>query len=254
MDTKHYGAGYLQDTGDFLKQLKIHSYSPFHTIKGGLVTDLGCGTGMDAINLANMLGSAVQIVGVDHDAALIEHAKSSSKDIPNVRFVQGEVYQLDFEDESVSGVRMERLVQHLTAPQDMFREVYRVLRKEQPLVIVETIWNSLTFYTQHVNIETKICHYLTEEKVNNGWAGNKLTADLLANGFQQVQLQTFNMVARSREEANRYLFLDRILLEMFEKGKLSQAEYDAFQLTLNQLDESGCFLVSMNLVIAQAEK
>ncbi|WP_343562694.1 methyltransferase domain-containing protein [Sphingobacterium sp.] len=254
MDTKHYGAGYLQDTGDFLKQLKIHSYSPFNTIKEGLVADLGCGTGMDAINLANMLGSAVQVVGVDHDAALIDHAKSGSKDSSNVRFVQGEVYQLDFEDESVSGVRMERLVQHLTAPQDMFREVYRILSKGQPLVIVETIWNSLTFYTQHVNIEAKICHYLTDEKVNNGWAGNKLTTDLLANGFQQVQLQTFNMVTRSREEANRYLFLDRILLEMFEKGKLSQAEYDAFQLTLNQLDESGCFLVSMNLVIAQAEK
>jgi len=254
MDTKHYDAGYLQDTGGFLKQLKIHSYSPFNTIKEGLVADLGCGTGMDAVNLANMLGSNVQVIGIDHDATLIDHAKSGSKDLSNVNFVQGEVYQLGFENESVSGIRMERLVQHLTAPQNMFQEVYRILRKEQPLVIVETIWNSLTFYTQHVEIEAKICHYLTEEKVNNGWAGNKLTADLLANGFQQVQLQTFNMVTSSREEANRYLFLDKILLEMFEKGKLSQTEYDNFQLTLNQLDESGCFLVSMNLVIAQAKK
>ncbi|MDM1296119.1 methyltransferase domain-containing protein [Sphingobacterium sp. N143] len=254
MDTKHYGAGYLQDTGDFLKQLKMHSYSPFETIIEGVVADLGCGTGIDAVNLANRLGSAVQVVGVDHDATLIDHAKSASKGISNVSFIRGEVYQLDFKDESVSGVRMERLVQHLTAPQDMFREVYRVLRKGQPLVIVETIWNSLTFYTQHVAIEAKICHYLTAEKVNNGWAGNKLTTDLLANGFQEVQLQTFNMVTRSREEASRYLFLDKILLEMFEKGKLSQAEYDNFQLALNQLDESGCFLVSMNLVIAQAKK
>ncbi|WP_104384810.1 methyltransferase domain-containing protein [Sphingobacterium sp. HMA12] len=254
MDTKHYGAGYLQDTGDFLKQLKIHSYSPFSTIKEGLVAELGCGTGMDAINLANMLGSDVQVVGVDHDAKLIDHAKSGSDGISNVNFVQGEVYQLGFEDEAVSGVRMERLVQHLTDPQKMFREVYRILGKGQPVVIVETIWNSLTFYTQHVGIEAKICHYLTEEKVNNGWAGNKLTADLLANGFQDVQLQTFCMVTRSKEEANRYLFLDRILLEMFEKDKLSQAEYDDFQKTLKQLDETGCFLVSMNLVIALAKK
>lgn len=254
MDTKHYGASYLQDTGDFLKQLKIHSYSPFNIIKEGRVADLGCGTGMDAVNLANMLGGNVQVIGVDHDAVLIDHAKSGSKGVSNVNFVQGEVYQLGFENESVSGVRMERLVQHLIAPQNMFQEVYRVLRKDQPLVIVETIWNSLTFYTQHVDIEAKICHYLTEDKVNNGWAGNKLTADLIANGFQQVQLQTFNMVTRSREEANRYLFLDKILLEMFEKGKLNQVEYDNFQQTLNQLDESGCFLVSMNLVIAQAKK
>ena len=254
MDTKHYDASYLQDTGDFLKQLKIHSYSPFSTIKEGLVADLGCGTGMDAVNLANMLGSNVQVVGVDHDTTLIDHAKSGSDGISNVNFVQGEVYQLGCEDDSISGVRMERLVQHLTEPQKMFREVYRILAKGQPLVIVETIWNSLTFYTQHVTIEAKICNYLTEEKVNNGWAGNKLTADLLANGFQDVQLQTFCMVTRSKEEANRYLFLDSILLEMFEKGKLSQAEFDDFQQTLNQLDKAGCFLVSMNLVIAQAKK
>lgn len=254
MDTKHYGAGYLQDTGDFLKQLKIQSYSPFTTIKEGLLADLGCGTGMDAINLANMLGSEVRVIGVDHDAKLIDHAKAGSDGISNVNFVQGEVYQLDFEDEEVSGVRMERLVQHLTDPQKMFREVYRILGKGQPVVIVETIWNSLTFYTQHVSIEAKICHYLTEEKVNNGWAGNKLTADLLANGFQDVKLQTFCMVTRSKEEANRYLFLDSILLEMFEKGKLSQAEFDEFQQTLKHLDETGCFLVSMNLVIALAKK
>ncbi|MNI97895.1 hypothetical protein D3C73_1566270 [compost metagenome] len=62
------------------------------------------------------------------------------------------------------------------------------------------------------------------------------------------------MVTRSKEEANRYLFLDKILMEMIEKGKLSQSEFDDFHQTLNQLDEAGCFLVSMNLVIAQAKK
>ncbi|MCW8311067.1 methyltransferase domain-containing protein [Sphingobacterium sp. InxBP1] len=254
MDKKHYGAGYLQDTADFLKQLKIQSYSPFNNIKTGVIADLGCGTGMDAINLAQMLGSEVRVVGVDHDEALIEHAKSSSKDIGNVSFVQGEVYQLDFENESIDGVRMERVVQHLTAPDKMFQEVYRILRPGQPIVIVETIWNSLTLYTNQVGIEAKIGHYLTEEKVNNGWAGNKLTADLLAHGFQEVRLQTSCMVSRSREEANRYLYLDKILLEMFDKGKLSQSELDDFQLALDRADECGCFLVSMNLVIAEAKK
>jgi SAM-dependent methyltransferase len=84
MDTKHYGAGYLMDTGDFLKQLKIHSYTPFNTIKEGVVVDLGCGTGMDAINLANMLGHNVLVVGLDHDKALIEHAKTSSVEVINL--------------------------------------------------------------------------------------------------------------------------------------------------------------------------
>ena len=160
MDTKHYGAGYLMDTGDFLKQLKIHSYTPFNTIKEGVVVDLGCGTGMDAINLANMLGHNVLVVGLDHDKALIEHAKTSSVEVKNVDFVQGEVNQLSFTDNSIAGIRMERVVQHLPEAPKMFAEVHRVLREGQPLVIVETIWNSLTFYSKHVGIEAKICHCL----------------------------------------------------------------------------------------------
>lgn len=254
MDNKHYNAGYLMDTGDFLKQLKIHSYTPFNSIKEGVVVDLGCGTGMDAINLANMLGDNVLVVGLDHDNNLIEHAKSSAANIKNVDFVQGEVYNLSFADNSISGIRMERVVQHLSEAQKMFAEVHRVLIEGKPLVIVETIWNSLTFYSKHVGIEAKICHYLTNEKVNNGWAGNKLTSDLLIEGFKHVELQTFCMVARSKEEANRYLFLDKILLEMVEKEQLSTAEMEEFQKTLDQADEAGCFLVSMNLVIAEAKK
>src|SRR5690606_10598356 len=99
-EAKHYGASYLTDTGEFLKQLKIHSYTPFSGIREGLVVDLGCGTGMDAINLADMLAENVRVVGVDHDLSLIEQAKIAAGLRKKVDFVQGEVYQLGFESDT----------------------------------------------------------------------------------------------------------------------------------------------------------
>ena len=39
-----------------------------------------------------------------------------------------------------------------------------------------------------------------------------MTSDLLDHGFEQVQIQTFCMVTRSKDEVNRYLFMDKILL------------------------------------------
>src|SRR5690606_30558102 len=146
-EAKHYGASYLTDTGEFLKQLKIHSYTPFSDIRVGLVVDLGCGTGIYEMNLADMSGENVRIVGVDYDPLLIEQARTAAGERKNIDFVQGEVYQLSFEENTISGIRMERVIQHLSQPQIMFQEVYRVLRTDHPIVIIETIWDSLNFYT-----------------------------------------------------------------------------------------------------------
>src|SRR5690606_28522819 len=136
----------------------------------------------------------------------------------------------------------------------MFQEVYRVLRTDHPLVIVETIWNSLNFYTGHIETEQKIRNYLTNQKVNNGWAGNKLTKDLIVNGFREVHLETFCMVVTSKEEADRYLFLDKILLEMTEKRALTEVEASEFSQSLSEASEGGYFVSSMNLILTKAIK
>ncbi|MBE8720904.1 methyltransferase domain-containing protein [Sphingobacterium pedocola] len=253
-DAKHYGAGYLTDTGDFLKQLKVHSYAPFSNTKEGVVVDLGCGTGMDAILIADMLGDVVRVVGIDHDPLMIEQARIATGARTNINFISGEVYKLDFEDNGIAGVRMERVVQHLSQPATMFQEVYRVLRPGHPVVIVETIWNSLNLYSGHVELEQRLRDYLTDQKVNNGWAGNKLTKDLASNGFQEIRLETYCMVVRSKEEANRYLFLNRIIAEMVEKEILSDEEAADFTSSLERADEGGYFTCSMNLVLAKAIK
>ncbi len=255
MDTKHYGAAYLTDTGEFLKQLKIQSYTPFLAIEQGVIADLGCGTGMDAIHLADMLAEKkVQIVGIDHDSLLIAQAESAKESRHNISFKQGEVDQLDFENSSLSGIRMERVIQHLLQPGNMFDEVYRVLRPGQPFVITETIWNSLNFYTNCIEVEEKIRKYLTCQKVNNGWAGNKLTADLASHGFKDIKLQTYCMVVRSKEEANRYLFLEHILSEMIEQKILSHEEVVVFMEALELANKNGYFISSINMVIARATK
>ncbi len=254
MSGKHYSAGYLENTGDFLRKLKIHSYTPFSAIKEGTVVDLGCGTGIDAINLAGSLGSGVSVVGVDHDPALLAKAAEAAGELPNVRFEQGEATQLSFADGSVAGLRAERLVQHLPEPELAFQEMHRVLAKGQPIAIVETAWNSLNFYTRHTDIEQKIGAFLTTGKVKNGWAAQRLTHNLATSGFSDIRLDTFCMVGRSLDDANRYLWIGPILDEMKANGLLSAEEFDVFSDTMAAADADGHFLCSMNLVMATAVK
>lgn len=254
MSEKHYSAGYLESTGDFLKKLKTHSYSPFAKITEGTVLDLGCGTGIDAINLAGMLGKGVHIVGMDHDPALLAKATESAEGVSNVRFEQGEATQLPFADGTLAGLRAERLVQHLAEPGLAFQEMYRVLAKGQPIALVETVWSSLIFYTRHTEIEQKISRFLTNNKVHNGWAAQRLAHDLTASGFSDIRLETFCMVGRSLDEAQRYIWIGHILDEMVARDFLTTAEFDVFSKTMAEADTNGHFLCSMNLVMATAVK
>lgn len=251
---KHYSASYLTDTGEFLKRIKKDSYLPFSALKDGVILDLGCGTGMDVVNLANILGDGVSVVGIDHDPQLIAQAKNSASDKVNISFVHQEIYPLDYAENEISGVRLERVVQHLVDPICVFEEIYRVLRENHPLVVVETIWNDVNFYTSHVDTEYKIRQYLTQRKVNYGLAGNKLTSDLAASGFRGIRLESYGMVVHTKEEADRYLYIDKILTEMVEVGAMSVTEANTFNKELTVADKGGYFTCSINLVIVRATK
>jgi 2-polyprenyl-6-hydroxyphenyl methylase/3-demethylubiquinone-9 3-methyltransferase len=62
--------------------------------ESGRMLDVGCGHGLFANALA-LGSSARQVVGVDPSGAKITVARASSAGLPNVRFVQGIVQQID---------------------------------------------------------------------------------------------------------------------------------------------------------------
>ncbi|RYE13639.1 MAG: methyltransferase domain-containing protein [Rickettsiales bacterium] len=125
MQTKHYTINYLEKTGSFLKNLKEISYLPFKDLQEGIVLDLGCGTGADVINLAQITQNRVKVIGIDHDPILIDKALSNSaSDSTDVEFILSEVYSIPFENNSIVGIRAERLLQHLIEPEKLIKEVY----------------------------------------------------------------------------------------------------------------------------------
>ncbi|MGC4058378.1 MAG: methyltransferase domain-containing protein [Chitinophagaceae bacterium] len=253
MSQKHYNAAYLEDTGAFLKGLKEYSYKPFAEVKDGTVIDLGCGTGLDVIGLSAMLGNDVQVVGVDHDDALLDKGRAAANG-QNVTFVCSEATQIPFETDGTNGIRAERLVQHLKDPQGVVDEMRRVLKAGQPAVFVETDWASLVFYQGDVSVQEKLLHYLTKVKINNGFAARKLTGYLVHSEFRNIKTEVFPFTLRSLKEANDYLWIELILKEMLEKGHLAEKEHALFVDTLKKADENAYFACSINILVVSSIK
>jgi len=254
MSEKHYNINYLEDTGRFLKTLKEYSYHPFTHISNGTVIDLGCGTGMDVSNLGKLLGNEVKVVGLDHDETMLNKGRSSFAGQDNIQFILSEANAIPFESDSVSGLRAERLIQHLKEPENTIGEMHRVLKKGHPLVIVETDWSSLTFYNGHLSIENKIVQYLTDKKINNGLAARKLTAYAEAAEFINIHMEIFPFIIKSLKEANEYLWIELMINEALNENFITRQERDEFLLALHHADEKNYFACSINVVIVSSVK
>lgn len=254
MTTKHYDINYLQNTRQLLLNLKEQSYTFFSGVTEGTILDLGCGAGNDVIGLARAAHGGVKVVGADHDPQMIEQGKTQANGMDNIEFILSEAYPLPFENESLSGVRAERLIQHLKNPGEVMGEINRVLKKDAPLVVIETDWNSLSFYTGFVDVQKKVNTYLTDVKVNNGFAAQKLGGYLEANGFKNITFEVKPFVINTLEEANAYFWIEKIVKEASEKGYIEHSEYENFYKALQKADDAHYFSCAINLVLVSCIK
>jgi len=251
---KHYSASYLQETAKAMRSLKERSYQTFLQVENGTIIDLGCGTGMDAIMMAKLSGNERRFIGIDHDVQMIEKANDAIGDLKNISFLLQDVVPLPYENESISGVRAERLFQHLITPEKVYDEIYRVLKRDAPFVVVETDWSSISFYNGEAETGEIIRNYLSQAKVNNGAAAKYLTTSLQNHHFKDIKVELFPLVSYSFEDACLYLWIDKIIAEMKEKNLLSIDQHDKFLSALQTADKAGYFTCSINIIISQGVK
>jgi len=251
---KHYTSNYLEETGNILNHVKELSYKPFLSLEHGTIIDLGCGTGIDVHKLATTLNDNIKIIGIDHDQHLLDNAINSSTKKSNTEFLLSNATDLPFENESIDGLRTERLIQHLSEPDTVFGEIHRILRKDSPVVIVETDWPSFTIFNELSEIDKKVNKYLTEEKVRNGYASRRIFNYLLNHKFRNISYDIFPFILRKYSDIVTYFMFDKILLEAYDKKYITSQEHSSFLNCIKDYDEKGLFASSINIIVSKAIK
>lgn len=256
MYEKHYNLDYLTETLKILSGVKQKSYTYFNDIpEGGTIVDLGCGSGQDVLNMSRMFNTnKFEFIGIDHDSEMISAGQAAIQDESNVKFLVSNVLEVPLAETSVHGVRMERLVQHIREPLNLFKETHRILKDKGIVVVVESDWNSLSFYNGDSAIADKLNCYLTQQKVHNGRAAQSLTTYLNKMGFSEITIEVFPFVLRNYDDACKYLWIDKMIDEMFSLSIIEATERDRFIESQKHADQLGYFSCSMNIVIASAVK
>lgn len=253
MSQNLYQPEYLKRTYEFLKQIKEQSYTPFTTLSGGKIVDVGCGIGQDAANLAQICPQCT-VLGLDHDPELIAKAKASAPALSNLSFATSDAATLPFRDGEIAGLRNERLIQHLQAPEMVYREFYRVLKPGAPAVFVDTDWGSMCMYNGNKGIREKLQHFMSRIRVPHGEAAAELADYLYPIGFTNISVKLFPLVSHNYTLAAELLQIDTALKQMADTGTLTDEERVQFVKEQQVATEKGSFAGSVNLVMIVAHK
>ncbi|MDO9241118.1 MAG: methyltransferase domain-containing protein, partial [Methylicorpusculum sp.] len=168
---------YLAESSKLFSSIKEASYEKMFIANGHTVLDLGCGSGIDVITLADRVGPGGQVVGLDHDKDMIKQANQNCLDAnlnSDYLFVQGSADHLPFKSNLFSSCRSERLFMHLSQPDQTLSELLRVTKPSGSIVIIDTDWASLSIDSTLPGTERTLSNYRISHVLKNGYSGRSL--------------------------------------------------------------------------------
>ena len=111
---------YLKMLARLTKPVKQPTYELMQIEPGHKVLDVGCGPATDTIQLAPLVGSSGEVIGVDFDREMIDEANQKAENVNLdqwVRHQQANASSLPFEDGYFDSCRSDRVFQHLSEPE-----------------------------------------------------------------------------------------------------------------------------------------
>src|SRR5262245_41637369 len=102
---------------EFFKSYKQKTFAALQLEEGSHVLDVGCGTGEDVQTRAQIVGPTGRVVGVDNSETMVAEARKRAEGSDLcVDYRPGDVYNLEFSDNSFDACRADRVFQHLDDP------------------------------------------------------------------------------------------------------------------------------------------
>jgi ArsR family transcriptional regulator len=136
------------------------------------VGDLGCGTGQAAAALAPFVA---RVIGVDASAAMLQAAKKRLSGFDNVDLRRGELESLPIDDRKLDVATLMLVLHHVPGPETALAEVWRVLKPNGRLLIVDMLPHDRESYRQQMG------------HVWLGFSEDHLRRLLKAAGFENVR-------------------------------------------------------------------
>lgn len=248
---------YLQTAALLLAPVKQRSYALMQIQSGGKVLDLGCGPGTDTIPLARLVGPCGQVVGLDHDEAMIASANQQALQAGIAEWVthaQGDSGQLPFASDSFDASRSERLFQHLRDPGRAISELIRVTKRGGWVVVLDTDWGTLSIDATELDIERRLVRFNAECLLHNGYSGRQLYRRLGRVGLAATRLEVYPLLVTDYLLGRHLAALDEVEHQAIAASLLTEEELLRWHASLEATAAENRFFCMVSIVMVAGRK
>ncbi|WP_442544538.1 methyltransferase domain-containing protein [Arthrobacter sp. KN11-1C] len=235
-----------------------------HLTAGTSVLDVGCGPGTITCDFAELVAPA-KVVGLDRSAEIVAQAATlaDERGVENVEFVTGNIYDLDFEDETFDLVHAHQVLQHLTDPVAALREMRRVAKPGAIVAVRDADFHGMSWYPEVRELDDWMELYQKIARRNGAEpdAGRRLVSWAQQAGFTDVAPSSSNWLyatAQQRRWQSR-VWSERVLHSAFaeqalEYGLANEADLARIAAGWHRWGstDDGFFLIPNGEVIARA--
>jgi len=178
---------------------------------GATILDVGCGTGQDALDLAQAVGPHGRVIGIDYSETMLEtaRARAAQAQLP-VEYVLAEATRLPFADASFDGCLASRVLGHVREPERALAEMVRVARPGARIVVADGDLDLIAIDIPDRTLARKVIHAACDQMVQ-GWIGRQMPRLLRAAGLSSLWVE------------GRLMPLDYAFFQMTFRGILQRA-------------------------------
>ena len=228
---------------------KADAFADLGLTEGETVLDAGCGTGEDALSLADIVGSNGKVVGLDFHESSIEEANRHSRGSGYaVEFIHGDIYDIPFPANEFDASRADRVFQHLDEPERALRELMRVTKSGGRIQVGDPDWGTLIVDTDNGDILKRILAFRAEQSLQtpgDWWRGRQLRALFSQAGMQNPDVRPGAASITDYDLADYLLYISYSARTAYEGGAISAEELQTWESEMNERKASNRFFASM---------
>jgi arsenite methyltransferase len=157
-------------------------------VPGDRVLDAGCGPGFYVAETLERVGTEGSVVGVDGSAPMLALAAKRCEGHANVSFHEGDVTALPVADADFDRALSVQVLEYVDDIPTALGELHRVLRPGGRVLIWDVDWATVSWHSED---PARMERFLRawDEHLSDPFLPRRLSAELRAAGFEQVEMQ-----------------------------------------------------------------
>jgi SAM-dependent methyltransferase len=192
------------------------------------VVEVGCGPGPVARALAARKG-VTEVVGVDPSRIFIAKARELGRELPNLRFLEGDAQALPLDDGSYDVVVFHTTLCHVLDPELALAEARRVLRLGGQLAIFDGDYVTATCASGAQDPLQACLQAAVDNLVHDPWLVRRLPALVTAAGYDVMGFRGHSYLEAPSSRGYLLALIDRGADVLCATGRISRATADACQ-------------------------